>query len=322
MGRATRYELGFNWATERQTPFTDEITEAARRQRISVLRVGRQDIETVRRRVEKGRIRLGVFLNTQADGTNLASPSMLLCRVVKAKGGLVVEDPDDAPVYADRALQFEYLQRAGFDVPRHLVVESWQPGKPAFSTRARTSLGPTWVAVPGLGLDRRRVVVSAARHVSPTLARSGFKTGQKIVVCRHDDPVTEGERELRFRVWYLFGQIVTTWRRRHAGTFERLSRADAGHDSFAPIIAMARKAATITGLDWFMTELIVTRSRRRRGLVVVEPPNALAGLGPGVAALTDLSGEIMRLAAERIVEVAWRRSRGLPLPDGATIVLT
>ena len=55
---------------------------------------------------------------------------------------------------------------------------------------------------------------------------------------------------------------------------------------------------------------------------MVEPPNALAGLGPGVGALADLGAEIMRLAAARVVEVAWRRSRGLPLPDGTAVILT
>jgi hypothetical protein len=321
MARTTRYELGFNWATDRSTAFTDMITEGARRQRIGVLRVGRHQVEAVRRRVERGGVRIGVFLNTQADGTNLKSPSMLLCRAVKARGGLVVEDPDDAPVYADRALQFEYLRRAGISVPRHVVVNDWRAGKPACSTRARAALGDSWVAVPGLGLDRRRTIVSGARNVSPVLARSGFKSGQKVVVFRNDEPRVEDERALRFRVWYLFGRVVVTWRRRHAGTFERMKRDDAGHDRFASIVSIVRKGAGITGLDWFMMELIVTGPRRSRKVVVVEPPNALAGLGPGVAALSDVSGEVMRLAAERIVEVAWRRSRSLPLPAGTSVSL-
>jgi hypothetical protein len=321
MARTTRYELGFNWATERSTPFTDTVAECARRQRVSVLRVGRQELDSARRRVERGRARVGVFLNTQADGTNQNSASMLLCRAIKARGGLVVEDPDDAPVYANRGLQLEYMQRAGIGVPRHVVVDNWQPDKPAFSTRIRAGLGRAWMAVPAQGLDRRGTVVSAARNVSPVLARSGFKAGQRIVVLRHDEPRVENDRELRFRAWYFFGQVVVAWRRRNAATFERLSREDARDDRFATIVSVVRKGAELTGLDWFMTELIVTGPPRSRSVVVVEPPNALAGLGPGVAALSDVSGEVMRLAAERIVEVAWRRSRGLPLATGTAVSL-
>ena len=76
MPRTRRYDLAYNWAANRPTPFTDAVTESARRHRLSVLPVGRGEADTVRRRLERGRIGIGVFLNTQADGTNLDSPSM------------------------------------------------------------------------------------------------------------------------------------------------------------------------------------------------------------------------------------------------------
>ena len=321
MARTKRYELGFNWAAGGDSAFSDAVADAAAMRRLSVLIVRRRDHERVRRDVEKGAIRIGLFLNTQADGTNRDSPAMLLCRALKARGTLVVEDPDDAPVYADRALQFEYLSRAGVSVPRQFVVESWQPGKAAVPAAARPSLGATWTAVPGFGLDRRKAIVSTARHVSPALARGGFKPGQKIIVHRHGEPATDGEREMRFRLWYLFGQIVPAWRRTGHGVFEPVHLEDAGHDAFAPMIGITRTAAELTGLDWFVIEMIVTGSRTRADPIVVEPANALAGLGPGVAVLRELGGEIAWLVAERLVDAAWRRARELPLVEGTAVLL-
>ncbi len=286
-----------------------------------MLPVGRGEADTVRRRVERGRIGISVFLNTQAEGTNLDSPSMLLARALKARGALVVEDPDDAPVYADRALQFQYLQRAGLPVPHHVVLERGQQSRPVISAAARTALGRTWAAVPGHGLSRRREVISSAQHVWPALARSGFQRGQKILVYRHHEPLAEGDMELRFRMSYLFGRIIPSWCRRDRRHFQRLTLDDSGHDAFAQMIAMVRRCAEITGLDWFMTELLVTGSQRRQKVLVLEPPNALAGLGPGVAVLSESSSDILRLAAHRLVEVAWRRARGLPLSDGTGVWL-
>ena len=320
MSKNRRYDLAFNWAANRPTPFTDAVTESARRHRISVLSVARGEVDAVRRRVERGRIGIGVFLNTQAEGISLESPSMRLARVLKARGALVVEDPDDAPVYADRALQLEYLQRAGLPVPQHLVLQR-QPGGPVISAAARSALGRTWAAVAARGLNRRAVLVSTAQHVWPALARSGFKRGQKILVYRYQEPVVEGDMELRFRIWYLFGRIIPSWCRRDRSHFQRLNLDDTKHDAFTQLIAMVRRCADVTGLDWFMTELLVTGSARRRKVIVLEPPNALAGLGPGVAVLSETSSAILRLAAQRLVEVAWRRARGLPLSDGTGVWL-
>ncbi|MHC4126741.1 MAG: hypothetical protein ACYTE6_00825 [Planctomycetota bacterium] len=321
MPRTRRYDLAFNWAANRPTPFTDAVTESARRHRISVLPVGRGEAVTVRRRLERGRIGIGVFLNTQADGINLDSPSMLLARALKARGALVVEDPDDAPVYADRALQFQYLQRAGLRVPHHVVLDRGQQSRPVISAAARSALGRTWAAVPGHGLSRPREVISTAQHVWPALTRSGLQRGQKILVYRHQEPLAEGDMELRFRMSYLFGRIIPSWCRRDRRHFQRLTLDDSEHDAFAQMIAMVRRCAEITGLDWFMTELLVTGSQRRQRVLVLEPPNALAGLGPGVAVLSESSSDILRLTGHRLVEVAWRRARGLPLSDGTGVWL-
>jgi hypothetical protein len=321
MPRTRRYDLAFNWAANRPTPFADAVTESARRHRIGVLSVGRGEVEAVRRRVERGRIGIGTFLNTQAEGTSLESPSMRLARVLKARGALVVEDPDDATVYADRALQLEYLQRAGLPVPHHLVLDRGQPGGSVISAAARAALGRTWAAVPARGLKRWAAIVSTAQHVWPALARSGFKRGQKILVYHHQPPLAEGDMELRFRIWYLFGRIIPSWCRRERNHFQRMTLDDTGHDAFGQMIAMVRRCAEITGLDWFMTELLVTGSQRRKRVLVLEPPNALAGLGPGVAVLSETSSGIMRLVAERLVDVAWRRGRGLPLSDGTGVWL-
>jgi hypothetical protein len=175
--------------------------------------------------------------------------------------------------------------------------------------------------VPGQGLGGQRELVSTARHVWPALTRSGFQRGQKILVYRHQEPLAEGDMELRFRMSYLFGRIIPSWCRRDRRHFQRLSLDDSSHDAFAEMIAIVRKSAEVTGLDWFMTELLVTGSQRRQRVIVLEPPNALAGLGPGVAVLSEYSSDIMRLMAHRLVEVAWRRARGLPLSDGTGVWL-
>lgn len=321
MAKASRYELVFNWVTRQQTAFTDAVFAAARRHRIKALCVRRSELEAVRRRLDRGRVRIGVLLNTQGDGTGMDGPVMQLCRTVKARGGMVVEDPDDAPVYSDRALQFEYLRRAGIGVPRHFVLEGWQPGRPALPAGARSVLSQTWAAMPATGLDRRRTTVSSAQNVSPTLARAGFRPGQKILIHRAAQPASHGGRELRLRAWHLFGQIIVGWRRPDTSVYESFTLEDAGHDAFSTVIGITRTCARISGLDWFMIELVVTGTSRRHEVTVVEPPNALAGLGPGVGVLSELSADIMRLAAERIVEVAWRQARGMELPRGTTVSL-
>ena len=92
---------------------------------------------------------------------------------------------------------------------------------------------------------------------------------------------------------------------------------ESGHYSILP--SLVARIADITGLDWFVTELVATEFRRDLKVLIVEPANALAGLGPGLKPLSHMPAEVARLAAERIVQIAWRHARKLPLRTGKVI---
>jgi hypothetical protein len=316
MAKRTRYELGYNWPDTRDHAFTTTLERAARRRRIRCLRVTKGQEERIRRRVDDGRIEVGLFLNTQADATRMESPSMLLCRSLKSRGCLVVEDPDDAHVYADRELQLTYLQRAGIPVPRRFAVEGWKPRKRALTRAERAKLGKTWVAQPAFGLDRNRRLISSAMVVSSALARAKFPRGKRVLVSSFPKPTTLDDVELNLSVWCLFGVIAPCWHRKGELKPVMIETQAVEHGCLPHLVSTTKRLSEITGLDWFVTQMVVTNRHGRSGLLVVEPPNALAGLGPGLRSTRDTPADVAAVAAERIVEVAWRHARGLPPTDG------
>lgn len=321
MATASRYDLAFNWTLRQRHPFTDTVREHARRLRIKVLCVRKQDGSVLRRRLDQGRLRVELFLNTQADGSHLDKPDMLLCRAMKASGALVVEDPDDSRIYADRTIVYEYLQRAGMTVPWYRILNSFNPKQRTMTAKDRTQLGDVWVAVPGKGLDPRRRLTSSARRISAALTRAGYRPGQKILIRREYKPVRYEDHQCRLRVWHLFGELLCCWVADN-GAAQLISSNDLNCEYVVQALAQTRHCAHIFGLDWFMSEYIGVRIRSQRKLMIVEPPNALAAMGPGKAGLALLPNPIARTAARIITECAWRRSRGLPVASGVTARLT
>lgn len=320
MAKTSRYELGYNWFDNRDHPFTDALERAARRRRIRCLRVPKGREQRIRRRVDDDQIGVGLFLNTQADATRMESPAMLLCRSLKSSGCLVVEDPDDARIYADRDLQFTYLQRAGVPVPRRFTVEGWKPRRRALTPTERAKLGQTWMAQPAFGMSRSHLLVSSAAVVSSALSRAKFPQGRRVLVVSYPKAATADDIELRLLVWYLFGHIVPCWHRSNERRPVMIEGHAVEHGWLPRLVTTTRKLAEIAGLDWFVAGMAVTNLRGHGKLLVVEPPNALAGLGPGLAAARHLPSEVAGIAAERIAEVAWRYARGMDLTDGHVVV--
>lgn len=321
MTNAMRYELGFNWGGRKDNIFIQEIARAARRYRIRWVCVPKLHSARLRRGVEQGRVKIGVFLNTQADGVNLASPAMLLCRTLKEHNTLVIEDPDDIKTYADKGLQLSYLQRAGLPVPKHYVIEDWKSNKRPTNIARNITLDSKWVARSAIGMNRQLFIISRAKSMTRALVKAGFKPGNRILIHRNYAPLIEGNRELRFRVWYLFGHVIPCWYQKGAPVPEILRTNDISFPLFCRLVNLMREIAEITLLDWFVTELVVSKEHKKKELIIREPANAIAGIGPGNKPLGSVPPGILRIAARRIVEVAWRYARGLPLSEGITIEL-
>lgn len=314
-----RYEFGYSWHHNREDTFTHAVARAARDMHVRCLRVAKGREDRVRADVDRRRVRIGLFLNTQADGLNMEGPGMLLCRVLKASGCHVVEDPDDARVYTQRALQMRYLARAGIPVPAHAVVVNRPDAENPRIPVGRSRLGTNWVARPARGMGRNRIVIRGARSVAAALARSKLKTCPRILVMRQHRPARLGEREYRFLVWHLFGRILPCWKRKGSSALEPVEAGETGIELISLLADVVSRIARITGLDWFFSEIVATRLGVELEYVVVEPANALALLGPGPKPASEVPLEVARAAAERIVEVAWRGSLGIPLSAGIEV---
>jgi hypothetical protein len=316
MVKSERFHLGFNWSTSRETAFTRAVAEAAKHRGLRWLRVLKSAAPEIRQRVSDGRLEVGLFLNTQADGTDMDSPHMLLCRSLKASGSLVVEDPDDAPVYASRAIQLDYLEKAGLPVPRRLMIRHWKPDKPVLTAAEQVKIGRSWLAQPAVGLGRRRALAGTGRLTSSMLSKSGFAPRQGVLIYSNHE--LKANKRVRFRIWHLFGHVVCCFAQGQ-GTFELLRAGSPSSDFVPRLTALVHRVAQITGLDWFASEFTSTKRTGRAGLTIWEPANALALLGPGVKPLAELPDEVTRILAERLVEVAWRHAHRLPLADGVTV---
>jgi len=314
-----RYELGFNWHDRRGGTFPDALARATKARGIRLLRVSRGDDDGVRSQVDRRTVSVGIFHNTQADGLNMESPAMLLCRALKAAGTAVVEDPDDAPVYTDRALLMEYVKRAGIAVPPYMVIANRNDGADGRRRPSRSTLGSTWIARPARGMGVNRVVIRGAKSVVAALSRSKLRSCPRVLVMKQVTGARAAGREQRFVVWHLFGTVVPCWSGRSGG-IEVARFGDAEGDLLGRLCETVRTIAHVTGLDWFHSEIVATGRAGKPELVVVEPANALAMLGPVAKTVTMVPAEVARLAADRLAEVAWRRSRGLPLYRGTTLV--
>lgn len=315
------FDLGFTCQAKGEDIFLQEVKRLARKYRISWLNVPKGRSAAFRKCVDEGRLKINVFLNTQLDGVSLENPSLLLLRSLKEKNCLVVEDADDVRIYADKALQLSYLKRAALPVPRYFVINGMKGNRYQDATSRHFTQGSTWLARPAMGMNHHPVVINTRAPIQQALVKAGCNPGRRMLIYKYYKPLTKGNRVLSFRIWYLFGHVVPCWYKHGDHLPAMLKPGDISSSLIARLVNLVTKISEITLLDWFVTDLVVTNGRKGERVIIQEPANALAGFGPGMKRLRSLPHEVIRIAANRIVEVAWRKAHNLPLADGTTINL-
>jgi hypothetical protein len=321
MNRVHRYELGFNAPRRGLPSFAEAVSIEARRYGIRWILVQKGREDRFRGQVDKGRLRIGLFLNTQADGVNMKSPSMLLCRSLKANGCIVVEDPDDTPVYADRALLMSYLKRAGIPTPAFHVLKPRRKNG-SIDLPHGTGSSASWILMNVHGMKRDDLAVGDVRLArARALSRKrSWNRGEALMIRRmaFEKPAAS---QRRFAVWYLMGRIAAFACTNGGGRPELATADTTGTDRLLAIADTASRISQVTGLDWFTAELTAMKTRARVRYYVTVPPNALAGLGPGSAVFSTTPDDAVDCAAASIVRAAWRHSKGLDVLDGTTTVV-
>jgi hypothetical protein len=321
-GAAAKYDFAFNWYKGgEESAFARAVREEARRRRVRVLAIDPAAAERVRRKADRRTLSIGLFLNTQAGAASFDTPAMRLACSVKAAGGLVVEDPDDSPFYANRIRAYERLRRAGVGVVPHVAVSDWHKGRTVLTARERTRLGVPWMARYAAGYASSARIESKSRRVGPAVRSAGFRAGRELVLERALKPALFDGRPAVFRLFHFFGELVPAWWDAAKHRAAPVSSSEFESFNLASLAEISGRVASTLGLDWFMTQVVATGSADKPRFVVVEPANALGGIGPGRTAAAAAGEAVQRIAAERIVEVAWRWARRRPLVAGASIRL-
>ena len=320
MKRPKRFELGCNWGTNFAPTFSSALEQAAKNRGVRSCIIGPDEEENALRKVEKKLLRIGLFLNTQAPGTQFDGRSMKLCRALKASGTLLVEDPDDAHIYSNRALQFEYLQRAGIKIPPLLLLEDWSTKTPLLSETDRRKIGEKWIAEQALRTARARTLSGNSKQIARELRESGFSPGDKIILRKRIKPYAEGDLEYRIIGWNFLGQLTFAFFDRNREKYVSLSAGKVESWIWSELFSLMLTISRITGLNWFSSRFVLSKAGGVSKIVVIDPADPLACLGPGQRAFARLPEEILVLAAQQIVYAAWRRSQGMSLQDGSGLL--
>ena len=281
---------------------------------MTFLLINEKNVSSAISSLENEKLKIKFLLDNEADYDDKKNLFARLCYAAKDTNCYVVCDPDDARQASNKAVTHYDLVRAKIPVPNTVVVRNWEPDDFKLTKDELKYLGMPFIIKPASGFGQQGVVKDANGTITEIAQARHFNRGDDFLLQQRVEPVMLGKKQGWFRVYFIFGEIIPCWWDTETGQYSHVTLREMYNFRLLPLARITSEIARITNMDFFSSEIALSRADKERCFVTIDYVNdqpelcvRSGKLGAGPVA------EVVQHIAERIVEIAWRMQKNLPV---------
>jgi len=304
-------DLCIGWGPWPGDTFLDLLRKHCAIRRLRCLVCRGENVRSVIRGVEAGRLRVLTCLDLEADFEDPDDLYARLCYAAKDSGAFLINEPDAAKAAQNKAVVHYNFVRAGIPVPYTVVVRNWEPADFRLTRRERTRLGRPFIIKPARGYGKQGVVRVDRGSVREIARARRYDRGDDFLLQQLVEPVWFGHRMGWFRVFYVLGEVIPCWWDTVTEHYESVTPEEVHTCRLAPLLQIARGIAESSGMTFFATEVAAVGSRSRPRFADIDYINHPCDLSVRSETHCGVPDAVVEHIAERLAEAAWRVGRGL-----------
>jgi len=216
-------------------------------------------VESFYDRLAQGKVWPRVLLNMHSEHHQPDEIFHRLIRLAAERHTQVIDPPDRALAAFDKARVHDRLATAGIRVPPTVIVPAERTPNFQLTEEERALVGTPFVIKPGMGYGRRGVIMNA--HNENDLAQSvaawpdrHYLLQQRIV------PRQLNGLPVYFRVFFVFDSVFYSWWNCFTDHYRLVASQEAQDLNLKPLEEITRHIASITGMNFFSSEIAQTES--------------------------------------------------------------
>jgi hypothetical protein len=304
------FDFGIGWpvAEGRNELFVNRLEAECAARKLKFIFIDDENLAEVRDKVQKDKFKLKFYLDMASETFDLKDDFIRFAYILKDSGARVVADPDHVRAAADKSITHFDLARAKVPVPFTVVVRNWEPGH-KLTPEEKEGLGMPFIIKPALGYGRKGVkLVTKAATLKEIAEARKFNKGDNFLLQEYIEPKELNGDPAWFRVFHLFGELIPCWWHPATHIYRHLTLKEIDEFRLLPIIRIATEIARITRIDWFSTEIAL--SKKVDKFIVIDYMNDQCAISPQSEYKDGVPDDLIIHIADRIVEKAWRHIQG------------
>lgn len=306
-----RFDFALAWNSGNKEKFVQWTKKECALRGLRFLLITKKNVLDIIEQLEEGDIKIGFLLDNEADYDNKRNNFARLCYAVKDARGYVVCDPDDARESANKAITHYDLVKAKIPVPYTVVVRNWEPDNFKLSKEETRHLGAPFIIKPASGFGQKGVIKNANGSLVEIAQARHFNRGDDFLLQEKIEPVMFGDKQAWFRTYFLFGEIIPCWWDTETGGYSYVSLREMHNLRLLPLARIISEISRITDMDFFSSEIAITGRGKERSFVAIDYVNDQPELCVRQEKGDGPVPEVVQHIAERVVEIAWRISKGM-----------
>lgn len=288
------YDLCLPWYWEYDIDFVHFVEKACLEQGISFHQVTPDNVLEFITALYKGEVSFGTLLE-RSQGDDRFLPINNWAREYNKRR---INPPELSKWSEDKATMHLELINAGIHTPYTILLASFLD-QPALPQLDLSPLGGQFVIKPSNGGGGEGVILGASSLDQILRARMDFPDQKYLLQATITSRIIQG-RPAWFRVFYSAGEVYPCWWNPLTHVFATVTQSEEHKYELSPLYDITKQIASICKLDWFTTEIALTREE----FVVVDYVNDHIDTRIQSQAVDGAPDEVIRNVAEGLVKLA------------------
>jgi hypothetical protein len=302
----SKYDFGLSWSGVVREYFVEQLKAACRKRGLSFLWISEENIKEALKKLESGRSRIKVLLDTEATYNKKGDLYARVSYAVKDLGGVVINDPDRTKAAIDKSIVHYELLNTGVTTPYTVVVRNWEPNYFKLTPEEKKMLGAPFVIKPALGYGQLGVVRDAKGSIREIARARNFDRGDNFLLQEKINPLEISGRRAWFRVFNVFDTIIPCWWDDHKNRYEHIIYEDFNNYRLYPLAKIVSRIASITRMAWFSTEVAMDKKDSRIRFVAIDYVNDQCDMSALSETTSGVPDNVVEYTANYITEAAKR----------------
>ncbi len=267
------FHLAVAWDWEHDRNFISLLESQMHAHRLLFYSISHHNTHETARRVQRGDLVFGAFLDRAAD---IDDHFTYISRTIRKTPTHFVNPPDAVYHATDKAtMHLEFLTK-GIEVPFSIIITPYNKRKEVELTLSDLArLGRPFIIKPANTTGGGIGVIVGAESLKDVIESRQHHKNDKYLLQEKIRPEMLIGRKGWFRVFYVYGLVIPCWWDDETHRYFMITREE--HEAFGlrPLTTITKKIREVCRLDFFSTEIAVTRDNR---FVVVDYVNDICDM--------------------------------------------